>query len=234
MDDEYTLDDHEFRKDDSYARSKYNLTAQWLADTPRGRVLVHVGCGSGLFNHTAVDLGFEVVAYEPDPSAAALAEQARPAGCVVHCAPLEEIEGEGFADVIVMHDVLEHIEDERGAVEHLARLLKPGGRLILSVPAVPALFGYHDVQLGHFRRYRRRSLRAALEPRFRITRLRYFGFSFLPVTLVFSRLLKRPYPTSAAGEATSMVGRAFDRLCLVEERVAMPLGTSLLCDAVRA
>jgi 2-polyprenyl-3-methyl-5-hydroxy-6-metoxy-1,4-benzoquinol methylase len=226
----YTEDDHEFRKDDPYARAKYDITLRWLASTPPGKVLYHVGCGSGLFNRMAVEAGYEVEAFEPDPAAFALAVADMPENCKVHQLGLEQIEGEGVADVVVMHDVLEHIEDEAGAVGHLRRLVKDDGRVILSVPAMPSLFGYHDRQLGHWRRYTRRSLRTALSPPFAFTRLRAFGMAFIPLTLVVSRLLDRAYPTTAVEGRGSLVSRAFDGFCRVEGRVPLPLGTSLLCD----
>ncbi|HEX2039287.1 MAG TPA: class I SAM-dependent methyltransferase [Acidimicrobiales bacterium] len=233
VDARYTDEDHDFRKDDTYARTKYEITIDWLGPArPGNEVLYHVGCGVGIFNRMAAEAGYTVEAFEPDPRAFEVAARdAAGHACRVHLSGLEAIEGEAVADVLVMHDVLEHIEDEAGAVACLHRLLKPGGRLILSVPALQSLFGYHDRQLGHYRRYKKRTLRAALENAFTIQRLRYFGMSFIPVTLLFSRILQRPYPTSAAGEEQSLLSSTFDRLCAAEARVAMPIGTSLLCDA---
>src|SRR5262245_47007343 len=109
----YTHDDHVFRRDDPYAASKYDVTTPWLrAAQPDGGVLFHVGCGSGVFNTTAMELGFRVRAFEPDPDAAALAQQSAPPGLEIEGVPLTGITGTGVADVIVMHDVLEHIEDD--------------------------------------------------------------------------------------------------------------------------
>lgn len=231
MDDDYTRADHEFRKDDVYARSKYEITLDWLG-AGSGEVLYHVGCGAGVFNRMAVDAGYRVEAFEPDPRAYELAVSTAPeSGCRVSLGGLEHVPGQQVADVLVMHDVLEHIESEAQAVDDLSRLLKPEGLLILSVPAMPSLFGYHDEQLGHFRRYTRSSLRRALEQRFVVDRLRSFGFAFIPMALLFSRMLRRPYPTGSAGSDTTVAARALQAACSLERRVALPAGTSLLCQA---
>ena len=232
VDREYTQADHEARKDDAYARAKYDVTLRWLGPG-NGRTLYHVGCGSGVFNAMAVEAGFVVSAYEPDESAAQIAIASKPAErCTITTAGLEDIEGEAVADVVVMHDVLEHIEDEAGAVAHVRRLLRPQGTAIVSVPALPSLFGYHDEQLGHFRRYTRRSLRLAIKRDFGIERMRYFGFAFIPLALVFSRLLRRPYPIGGEGDSgsPSLVGRLAAGACALEARIPGPLGTSIICD----
>lgn len=230
----YTEADHAFRDGDTYAGAKYDVTRRWLAALPRRSprpTLVHIGCGSGLFNAMAVADGYEVLAYEPDPAACAMARETAPAEhCRVEQLGLDAVRLDDPADVVVMHDVLEHIEDDAAAVEKLRTLLAPDGTLILSVPALPALFGYHDEQLGHHRRYTRASLRRVLEPRFTMTRLRYFGFTFIPVTAWYSKVKRRPYPTDTVGER-GIVGRAFELACRAEERIAAPLGTSLICEA---
>ena len=111
-----------------------------------------------------------------------------------------------------------------------AELVRPGGVLVLSVPSQPWLFGLHDEQLGHHRRYTRRSLRGALEPRFEIVRLRAYGLTFLPLTLWYSKLARRPYPTQAASSGGA-VGRAFGAMCQLESRVPAPIGTALVVEA---
>jgi hypothetical protein len=128
-----------------------------------------------------------------------------------------------------MHDVLEHIEDDRAALARLHRLLVEDGHLVLSVPALPSLFGFHDEQLGHYRRYTRRSLRSVLSAAFDVQRMRYFGLGFLPITAYYSRFRRRPYPIGSVG--SGVVSRAFRGLCALEARVPSPLGTSLVCLA---
>lgn len=230
MSTDYTSVDHEFRESDAYAKAKYGITMRWLRGSPRGLRLYNIGCGGGLFNRMAVEAGFRVEAFEPDPAAYELAQRNCPErDCAVHPFGLDEIEGHRLADVVVMHDVLEHIEDDRAAVERLRELLADDGRVVLSVPALRSLFGFHDEQLGHYRRYTRRSLRGVLSGAFDIERMRYFGLGFLPITAYYSRFRRRPYPIGAAGGGA--VSRAFRAVCAFESRVPAPLGTSLVCLA---
>ncbi len=97
----------------------------------------------------------------------------------------------GVFDLIVALDVIEHIEDDRAALGDYRRLLKPGGRLLLTVPAYQWLWSWHDQVNHHRRRYTALSLRAALREAGLIPeRLSYYCFFlFFPVALV--RILEK-------------------------------------------
>jgi len=104
-------------------------------------------------------------------------------------------------DTIVCLNVLEHIEDDRGALAAMHRLLAPGGRLVLLVPALPFLYGSLDRALGHRRRYTRALLRqryaaAGLAMR----RLEYFNLAGVPGWWLVARVLRREViPQSSLG-----------------------------------
>jgi SAM-dependent methyltransferase len=66
-------------------------------------------------------------------------------------------------DCVLALDVIEHIDDDTKAIRELARLLKPGGRVIVSVPSLPDLYSEFDAVQGHRRRYTAQSLRACVE-----------------------------------------------------------------------
>ncbi|MGA0392470.1 MAG: class I SAM-dependent methyltransferase [Rhodospirillales bacterium] len=85
-------------------------------------------------------------------------------------------------DVIVMVNVLEHIEDDGAALQGLKQRLRPDGYLLLYVPALPFLYSRFDQIYGHFRRYTRHNLRQTLETAgFRIEGLHYMDvLSILP------------------------------------------------------
>src|SRR5207244_4418501 len=63
-------------------------------------------------------------------------------------------------DVVLALDVLEHLDDDATALAEAARLLKPGATLVVTVPALPSLWGAQDVVSHHRRRYTKRTLRA--------------------------------------------------------------------------
>ena len=103
---------------------------------------------------------------------------------------------DGQFDLVCALDVLEHLEDDEGALRAWQRLLRPDGKLLLSVPALSILWGRQDMLSGHHRRYRRTELSRKLEAAgFRIQRLSYFNFLLFPPILVI-RLLMRPFLSS--------------------------------------
>ncbi len=227
---DYKTSDHLFRSKDEYAQGKYDLTTRWLRPRVKpGQRLLNIGCGGGDYNATARALGLEVVACEPEHHAFELASQN--ASCRVLNCGLMELKAEP-ADFIVMHDVLEHIEDDVAAVSAVRTLLVPGGVAVISVPAYQWLFGHHDVQLGHYRRYTKRSLLSLFRDNFKIEAARYYGAALIPVALWFSRLSKKPYPV--AGASTGVVAKAMRAVCQLESRVPMPMGTSVLIRVRRS
>lgn len=141
-------------------------------------------------------------------------------------------------DVILALDVLEHVDD--GALlEEAARVLRRGGRLILTVPAVSALWSVRDEAAGHRRRYSRSTLRAVVTRHgFRIRELRGFQFLLLPV-VVLSRLT-RPAST-AARDFEDAPPHFLNRLFLAINRIEQllphwlqpPVGSSLALVAVK-
>jgi 2-polyprenyl-3-methyl-5-hydroxy-6-metoxy-1,4-benzoquinol methylase len=104
---------------------------------------------------------------------------------------------EGPMDTIVCSNVLEHIEEDEEALGHCFRLLSPGGRLILLVPALKWLYNSLDQELGHCRRYSRAELVQKLKNQgFRIARVMFFnGFGvlgwFVNGTILRRRILPR-------------------------------------------
>lgn len=76
---------------------------------------------------------------------------------------------------VVLVNVLEHIEDDAAALDGLFRILKPGGHLLLFVPALKFLYSNLDAAVGHFRRYQRPQLNARVsDAGFNIVRCKYF------------------------------------------------------------
>jgi len=67
------------------------------------------------------------------------------------------------ADVIIALDVIEHFEDDKQFVDKLKSKIKPGGKVVIKVPAQPHLFSEMDIASGHFRRYDKNKLKALME-----------------------------------------------------------------------
>jgi SAM-dependent methyltransferase len=155
---------------------------------PAARIL-DAGCGSGRMLEELAGYGV-VSGIELDPDAAAFAA-GRGVGDV-EVGRLEELPWEAATfDLITSLDVIEHTPDDRLTLRELRRVSKPGGWLLLTVPAYPALWSQHDVANHHHRRYSRRMLQAAsLEAGWKVVRMTSFnGILLAPAALV--RLAQR-------------------------------------------
>lgn len=88
-------------------------------------------------------------------------------------------------DLILATDVIEHVEDERLALREIARVLRPGGKVLITVPAFDILWGLQDRVAHHFRRYRLRPLRGQIEQAgLRLLQMFYFNYLlFFPIWL---------------------------------------------------
>jgi SAM-dependent methyltransferase len=95
-------------------------------------------------------------------------------------------------DVILMLDVLEHFVDDGAVVAGARALLRPGGALLVSVPAFQSLFSEHDRAVAHVRRYSAPALRAVLEHGgYAVRRLTYTNVAAFPPAAVLRGLLPR-------------------------------------------
>ncbi|MBA2623297.1 MAG: class I SAM-dependent methyltransferase, partial [Chthoniobacterales bacterium] len=84
-------------------------------------------------------------------------------------------------DCLTALDVLEHVEQDEAAIREFARVQKPGGIGVITVPALPALWSDWDVALHHFRRYRKQHLiRVLAQPGFRLEHCHYLNVAALP------------------------------------------------------
>ena len=228
-------DDFLAKSGDVYAQSKYRILLRWMLGRGRLRVL-NAGCGSGELSCLLAAAGHQVVGIDPEPQYIALARERagdRFPDSEFVVSGIEDYTGPGGFDAVVSTDVLEHIADDRAAFAKLAELTRPGGLLLIAVPAGQWLFGYHDEQLGHYRRYNKRSLRQLVSDAGTVKKLRYFGGTLIPVCLAYSKWLRKPYPVAQVGGGTSIVSRVLNGMLAAERRLPLPLGTSVLVCAER-
>ena len=196
-----------------------------------GRVL-EVGCGVGTITRFLSMNADEVVGVDPvgrfvDRFKQAFAHMSHVSAHqgFLHDLPRPEDECHMF-DTVVNCNVLEHIQDDVGAVATMAQQLRPGGKLTVFVPAGPLAFGRLDRELGHFRRYTKRSLQAVFEAAgLQWVEGRYCnGIGLLGWWLNSVVLRKRLVPTKQA--------QAFNRLVpllsALERMVSLPFGQSVI------
>jgi 2-polyprenyl-3-methyl-5-hydroxy-6-metoxy-1,4-benzoquinol methylase len=212
-----------------------------LGTVTRVRTVWDVGAGTGSMSTRLARAGHDVVAVEPLPEGArAIARQ----GCsAVFCASLEQLRlPSGCLRVIGLFDVLEHIPNPRHLMIEIHRVLEPGGVLVLTVPALQALWSDDDEAAGHHRRYRQKELDEFIDS---------CGFDramsrYLFATLVVPAAVMRAVPyrfgrrrtTNEVIAATSKQlspGRVVDRVIrgvlqaerFTAKRIRLPVGLSL-------
>ena len=95
----------------------------------------------------------------------------------------------GFFDIVVCFDVLEHLSNDKKAVKEIFRVLKKGGNFVFTVPAFQFLFSTHDKALGHQRRYNMITINTMLKNFYSIKTGYWNTFLFFPVALM--RLFKK-------------------------------------------
>jgi len=157
-----------------------DLIARQISLPADARIL-EIGCGTG---HNLAMLGHfgRVDAIEVDGAARDVAS--RRLGRAVMNAPLPALSGieAGTYDLIAILDVLEHVEEDRDALIGMASKLRPGGRILITVPAHPWMWSAHDVVNHHKRRYTRGTLKAVVgEAGLKLEMLSWFNSLLFPL-----------------------------------------------------
>jgi SAM-dependent methyltransferase len=146
-------------------------------------------------------------------------------------------------DVVGAFDVVEHCADERRAVAELCRVLRPGGRLLLSVPAYRWAWSDHDVRAGHYRRYTRpRIVEVVADAGLVVDRATYAFAAVFPF-FVAERLMRKARERTGRAAPTGLtpvsprLDRVLTALSLAEARVLprrdLPFGSSVVLAAVK-
>jgi SAM-dependent methyltransferase len=183
---------------------------------PPAGPLFDIGGGNGYVSLGLRQAGFSCLVIEPGPTGA---ENAVRRGFPVLQAPFQDLAiPQDSIPSGGLFDVLEHIPDDRAALARLWRVLKPGARLYIAVPAFQALWSSEDNHAGHFRRYRLTDLQARLrEAGFELEYGTYF-FQILLLPIFLLRAL--PYrlgrgavnnPAEDHGAAPAWLLRLLDR-----------------------
>ena len=200
---------------------------RWFPET---RNYLEIGSGTGYIACGIAEAfpQWRVVASDPLPGAA---------GCIRIDA--RHIPFASAFDVVGAYDVLEHIEDDRGALRQFREACRPGGGILLTVPQHAWLWSPADTYAHHYRRYRRRDLLAKLhECGFEILGSTSFHTVNLPLFYLRSRLLRStgrdPEASIPAPPLNWLLEQSMelDRW-LIRAGLRLPLGVSLLAAARR-
>ena len=193
--------------------------------------ILDVGCGDGLFFSRLEPFG-EVEGVEP---AGDLVDARGAHRTKINVGPFDESFQPGkHYSLILMLDVLEHLDRPETAIRHARSLLEPGGLLLVTVPAFPLLWTSHDILNEHRTRFTKATFRKLAEQaELRILDARYLFLWLFPAKLLIRGmeivLRSRPavprVPAPWLNRALWKLSKAESRLAL---RISFPLGGSLL------
>ncbi|MBZ5733697.1 class I SAM-dependent methyltransferase [Nocardioides sp. TRM66260-LWL] len=230
------MDEQEIRKSADleqrhwwYAERR-SLVRRLVGPLTPGRAL-DVGCGGGGNTGVLRDLGWDVVGLEHSPVAARLA---RGRGLSIVRGDARRLPfADGSMDLVMSTDMWEHVDDDAAVARETVRVLRPGGRALVAVPAGMDLWSGHDVALGHLRRYDRAGLTRVMEDAgLEVVSLRSWNVLLRPI----ARLRRRHNDGDSEMEQVHPVVNAALRLAVASERV-LPVqglpGISLVALAVR-
>ncbi|MFQ5796792.1 MAG: class I SAM-dependent methyltransferase [Candidatus Bipolaricaulia bacterium] len=204
-------------------------------DLPEMPHILDVGCGTGGNLPLLSEFG-KVTGVEPNDSAAEMTLARQAAKVIKGSLPDDMPFSAQTFDLIVLLDVLEHIDDELSSLMLLKSLLVPNGYLVLTVPAFPFLWSQHDEQNHHKRRYRVSTLAYVIqEAGLKIEYLTYYNTWLFPIAAVV-RLARRLFPSKEIGSDMwlpgSLLNKIFQAVFSSESHfigwARMPFGLSLL------
>jgi SAM-dependent methyltransferase len=160
-------------------------------DWPR-LTLAEIGSGSGLVQRQFEDqFGAEIDGFDLNETALQTAVSGK-SRCLCYNIHARDDQLRGAYDAIVLFDVVEHIDDDRGFLESALFHLKPGGSLIINVPALMQVFSGYDKAAGHVRRYGAEDLIALVEGcGLKTTAWTYWGRPMLPLLALRKRRLEK-------------------------------------------
>ncbi|MBN8854802.1 MAG: hypothetical protein BGO55_20135 [Sphingobacteriales bacterium 50-39] len=131
----------------------------------------------------------------------------------------------GTFDTVFALNVIEHIGDDRLAILNCHRLLKPGGRVVILVPAWPSLYNQLDKGLEHYRRYSSAALRQLLSGPFKVTEIKYFNLAGIGGWWLTGTLFRR----KAIGEGRAkLYNRLVPLFRLADKLSSYRMGLSLV------
>jgi len=203
--------------------------------------ILDIGCSSGIFLKDLEEIGFNNNnLFGVDISEKAILNCKKNGLANTFVMDAQNITLNEKFDIIVASDCLEHLEDDKKALQNWESLLKNNGKIYVFVPAFMALWSYHDEINLHYRRYKRKELKYKIQnENLEIIKSSYWNFSlFLPV--YFFRKITYLLNRDKSGEEDISIGNTLVNnflyfLIILENKILknfnFPFGISAFCIA---
>lgn len=204
--------------------------------TSKNSTILEIGSGGGLLSAELTKLGFDIISTDIEPASGNYTKEMGVKKVFIsNCGeaiPLRD----ASIDIIFMTDVLEHIKDDYKTISECVRLLKPGGYILITVPAYQCLYSSWDKWNRHYRRYdKKRILTLAQDHNLSITKITYWNIPGIPFAMF--RKFVDIFNPNRTYQGFPTVPKTLDKilrfLISIEnnliQKTSLPLGLSLVC-----
>lgn len=216
-----------------------------IGDTKKPIRILNVGVATGFTSELLAQLG-DITSVEYDPDCYAFTKEKVPHINLVQGSILDlEFEDNSF-DLVCAFDVIEHVEDDQLGVKEMQRVCKPGGMVVVTVPAFMSLWSPHDIINHHFRRYRKKQLTDLFHTPKQLTYSGYFNFFLFPLVWIARKLTNikfkmdgsdpdkvksdLSYSGNSGIVSSLMYGILSSESSLINSGLSLPFGVSLLAS----
>ncbi len=219
----------------NYRKYQYDLIGKYI-----GKDILEIGSGDRSFTNQIVkhNPSFErIVSIEPSQTLLEIFKEKYkfPENVTITGENLFDLtpDTHGLFDTIIFIHVLEHVEKDREALTHMYSLLKPGGKILIEVPAMPSLFSVHDKMLGHYRRYNKTNFRAMVDENlYNIKKMWFQDAIGMVGSFLFFKLKKIELKSDKGVDLAKNQGVIYDKYLIPFEKfyekfITLPFGLSL-------
>ncbi|MEK7070658.1 MAG: class I SAM-dependent methyltransferase [Patescibacteria group bacterium] len=195
---------------------------------------IDIGAGNGLFLKCFLNKGFNAEGIELEKDQVhQMKEDYKLKDVSIRQGDISKLKGNQSYDVVVASDVIEHIENDKQALENLYSFVKPWGYLVITVPAHQFLFGKRDIGWGHHRRYNKIDLidKLTVVKGAKVININYWNTLGFFAYFFFEKILKTPIREEFRYKKSffsSAIRFFLDKILRFEEVFGSPIGLTLV------